>query len=163
MAKNLSGQCTSKIYEKLCQIPEKLSNSERREISNDQIYKTLKSARDSLFHAGDKISFDMSSGGPKDHFPRFFWESEVFFKEGPFFATPNVYLRVPLKDAGSRIRNSGSIPKIDKISKTGRDHISQIIYLKCTTLNCQDSVEIKLGHATSTFLLNKKRGVRWRR
>ena len=70
-----------------------------------------------------------------------------------------VYLGVPLKDAGSRIRNSGSISKIDKISKTGRDHISQIIYVKCTTLNCQDSVEIKLGHATSTFLLNKKRGV----
>ena len=64
-----------------------------------------------------------------------------------------------LKDAGSRIRNSGSISKIDKISKTGRDHISQIIYVKYTTLNCQDSVEIKLGHATSTFLLNKKRGV----
>ena len=70
-----------------------------------------------------------------------------------------VYLGVPLKDAGSRIRNSGSISKIDKISKTGRDHISQIIYVKYTTLNCQDSVEIKLGHATSTFLLNKKRGV----
>ena len=70
-----------------------------------------------------------------------------------------VYLGVPLKDAGSRIRNLGSISKIDKISKTGRDHISQIIYVKYTTLNCQDSVEIKLGHATSTFLLDKKRGV----
>ena len=31
----------------------------------------------------------MSSGGPKDHFLRFFWELEVFFKEGHFFATPN--------------------------------------------------------------------------
>ena len=66
-----------------------MTNSERREISNDQIFKTLRSARDSLFNAGNKNSFDMSSGGPKDHFPRFFWESEVFFEEGPFFATPN--------------------------------------------------------------------------
>ena len=33
----------------------------------------------------------MSSGGPKDHFLRFFWESEVFFEEEPFFATPNLY------------------------------------------------------------------------
>ena len=65
-----------------------MTNSERREISNDQIFKTLRSARDSLFKAGNKNSFDMSSGGPKDHFPRFFWESEVFFEEGPFFATP---------------------------------------------------------------------------
>ena len=67
---------------------EALTNSERREISNDQIFKTLRSARDSLFKAGNKNSFDMSSGGPKDHFLRFFWESEVFFEEGPFFATP---------------------------------------------------------------------------
>ena len=63
-----------------------MTNSERREISNEQIFKTLRSARDSLFKAGNKNSFDMSSGGPKDHFPRFFWESEVFFehpKSGP--------------------------------------------------------------------------------
>ena len=53
-----------------------------------------------------------------------------------------------LKDAGSRIRNSGTISKIDKISKMRRDHISQIIYIKYTTLDCQDSVETKLGHAT---------------
>ena len=66
-----------------------MTNSERREISNDQIFKTLRSAGDSLFKAGNKNSFDMSSGDPKDHFPRFFWESEVFFKEGHFFATPN--------------------------------------------------------------------------
>jgi len=31
--------------------------------------------------------------------------------------------------------------------------------VKYATPTCQDSVEIKHGHATSTFLLNKKRGV----
>ena len=68
-----------------------MTNSERREISNDQIFKTLRSARDSLFNAGNKNSFDMGSGDPKDHFPRFFWESKVFFEEGRFFATPTKY------------------------------------------------------------------------
>ena len=41
-----------------------------------------------------------------------------------------VYLGVPIKNAGSRIRNSGSISKIDKISKTGRDHISNKTFLE---------------------------------
>ena len=86
----MSGLYTPKITEKLCQIQRGFDKFREAGNFKQSNFQTLRSARDSLFKAGNKNSFDMSSGGPKDHFPRFFWELEVFFKEGPFFATPSV-------------------------------------------------------------------------
>ena len=39
------------------------------------------------------------------------------------------------------------------------DHISKKIYSKSMIVQCPDSTKFKLGHATSTSLLTKKRGV----
>ena len=60
---------------------------------------------------------------------------------------PGLNIEIPLKNSKSVI-----------CSKMAHDHISKKFYSKSIIFKCPDSAKFRLGHATSTSLLIKKRG-----